>query len=130
VALVAVGTPRRVRWVGPPMAVAVGRVRCDLRRVLTRWRVREDVVDEVVLAVAELLGNVVRYARSGFCVRVELDEHRLYVAVEDDSAAALLPPSGTRTTQLGRLRLVNPVALRQGWHEQDAGKTVWAEFSA
>ena len=99
--------------------------------MLTRWRVREDVVDEVVLAVAELLDNVVRHARGGFCVRVELDEHRLYVAVEDDPAgAALLPASRTRTTPLGRLRLVNPVALRQGWHEQDAGKTVWAEFSA
>jgi hypothetical protein len=28
------------------------------------------------------------------------------------------------------LRLVNAVAMRWGWQEQDAGKTVWTEFSA
>jgi Histidine kinase-like ATPase domain len=130
-ALVAVGRPRRARWVGPPVAVAVGRVRRDLRCVLMRWRVREEVIDEVVMVVAELLDNVVRHARTGFCVLVELDERRLYVAVEDDLAG----PASPRTTKAAGaprsgLRLVNAVALRWGWYERDAGKTVWAEFSA
>jgi hypothetical protein len=75
--LVAVGGPRRVRWVGPPLTVAVGRVRRDLPRVLMRWRVREDVIDEVAVVVADLLDTIVRHARSGFGVLVELDEHRL-----------------------------------------------------
>ena len=130
-ALVAVGRPRRVRWVGPPVTVAVERVRRDLGRVLARWRVRDEVIDEVAVVVVELLDNVVRHARSGFCVLVELDERRLYVAVEDDLAATAsmrvpVRGSGSRTG----LRLVNAVALRWGWHEQDDGKTVWAEFLA
>ena len=130
-ALVAVGRPRRARWVGPPVAVAAGRVRRDLRQVLVRWRVREEVIDEVIAVVVELLDNVVRHARSGFCVLVELNERRLYVAVEDDlrGPASLRVPvtgCGPRTG----LRLVNAVALRWGWHEQDDGKTVWAEFLA
>ena len=130
-ALVAVGRPRCVRWVGPPVAVAVERVRRDLPRLLMRWQVREDVIDEVAMVVTELLDNVVRHARSGFCVVVELDERRLRVAVEDDMAGAAslrVPVTGVRS--LTGLRLVNAVALRWGWHEQDDGKTVWAEFLA
>jgi hypothetical protein len=34
--------------------------------------------------VVDLLGSVVRCARSGFCVLVELDERRTSVVVEDD----------------------------------------------
>jgi anti-sigma regulatory factor (Ser/Thr protein kinase) len=129
--LVAVGRPRRARWVGPPVAVAVGRVRRDLPRVLARWRVREDVIDEVVMVVAELLDNVVRHARSQFRVLVELDQRRLYVAVEDELAgAAPLRTPETRDAPRRGLRLVNATALRWGWNEQDAGKTVWAEFLA
>jgi hypothetical protein len=63
--LVAVGRPRRVGWVGPPVAVAVGRVRRDLARVLVRWRVRGDVIDEVVMVVVDLLDNVVRVPAAG-----------------------------------------------------------------
>lgn len=128
-ALVAVGSPRRVRWVGPPVAVAVERVRRDLCRVLMRWRVDEDVIDEVVLVVTELLDNVVRHARSGFSVLLELNERRLYLAVEDDLAGVTPlrePEVGVRP--ISGLRMVNAVALRWGWHEHDAGKTVWAEF--
>src|SRR3954465_7045812 len=67
--LVAVGRPRRVRWVGPP--VAVGRVRRDLplgAGCWVRWRVRGDVIDEVVIVVVDLLDNVVRRARSSGAV--------------------------------------------------------------
>jgi hypothetical protein len=39
-------------------------VRRDLPWVLLRWRVRADVIDEVVMVVADLLDNVVRRARS------------------------------------------------------------------
>jgi anti-sigma regulatory factor (Ser/Thr protein kinase) len=81
--------------------------------------------------VAELLDNVVQHARSGFSVLVELDEHQLYVAVEDELAgAAPLRTPRTRGAPRRGLRLVNAIALRWGWHEQDAGKTVWAEFLA
>jgi hypothetical protein len=130
-ALVAVGRPRRMRWAGPPVAVVVERVRRDVPRVLTRWRVREAVIDEVVMVVAELLDNVVRHTPGDFCVLLELDERRLYVAVEDDLAGAA-PFRTSKTIRRSRsgLRLVNAVALRWGWHEQDAGKTVWAEFLA
>lgn len=105
--LVAVGRPRRVQWVGPPLTIAVGRVRRDLPRVLARWRVRADVIDEVAVVVADLLDNLVRHARSGFCVLVELDEHRLYVAVQGNPAAAApLPGPQTRVARSG-LRLVS-----------------------
>jgi anti-sigma regulatory factor (Ser/Thr protein kinase) len=99
--------------------------------VLLRWRVREDVIDDVTLVVVELLDNVVRHTHSEFRLLVEFDEHRLYVAVEDDLAgpAPRPPPISTGRPRSG-LRLVNAVALRWGWQEHDAGKTVWAEFLA
>jgi hypothetical protein len=128
-ALVAVGRPRRVRWAGPPVEVVAGRVRHDLPRVLRRWRVRDDVVDEVATAVAELLDNIVRRACSAFCVLLELNERRLHVAVKEDPAVTA-PIRPSEPTIAPRLRLVNPVALRRGWHQQDAGRTLWAEFSA
>ncbi len=129
--LVLVGRPRRARWAGPPVAVAVERVRRDLYRVLVRWRVCEDVIDDVMLVVVELLDNVVRHARTGFCVHLELDERRVRVAVEDGLVGAAQPRTvrSTAPTFTG-LRLVNAIALRWGWHEQNAGKTVWAEFLA
>jgi hypothetical protein len=53
------------------------------------------------------------------------------VAVEADRAgAASLEAREPAVGSLSGLRLVNAVALRWGWHEQDDGKTVWAEFLA
>jgi hypothetical protein len=129
--LAAVGRPRRVQWVGPPVTVAVDRVHHDLVLVLIRWRVREDVIDDVVTVVTALLDNVVRHARTDFSVAVELSGPELRVTVHDDLAGAA--PRGT--PRLGGrpptgLRLVNATALRWGWYEQDVGKTVWAEFLA
>ena len=74
----------------------------DLPCLPVRWRVRRDVIDEVVMVVIDLLDSVVRRTRSGFCVLVELDERRLSVPVEDEPRPGARHPSGRRGPQEGR----------------------------
>ena len=99
--------------------------------MLVRWRLHEDVIDDAVLVVAELLSNVADHARTPFRLVLELRVRLLHVSVEDQAGGRA--PVGMGAAVSGRvsgLRVVNAVALRWGWQEHEAGKTVWAEFGA
>ncbi|KOG47179.1 hypothetical protein ADK75_25045 [Streptomyces virginiae] len=54
-----------VRWVADPDAASVPQVRSRVRATLDGWRVPAEVVDALLLAVSELVGNVVRHAGAG-----------------------------------------------------------------
>ncbi|MGW0395305.1 ATP-binding protein [Streptomyces sp. NPDC003042] len=54
-----------VHWVADPVAATVPQVRARVRVVLEGWRVPLDTVDVLLLAVGELVGNVVRHAGAG-----------------------------------------------------------------
>ena len=129
IALTAVDRPRRAEWTGSACAASAGRVRPEVRQVLVRWRLHEDVIDDAVLVVAELLSNVADHARTPFRLVLELRVRLLHVSVEDHAGGRA--PVGMGAAVSGRvsgLRVVNAVALRWGWQEHEAGKTVWAEF--
>ncbi|HEY9369141.1 ATP-binding protein [Streptomyces sp.] len=49
-------------WVAEPTAETVPLVRTRVRAVLEGWRIASDVADTLLLAVSELVGNVVRHA--------------------------------------------------------------------
>ncbi|MCX5307903.1 MULTISPECIES: ATP-binding protein [Streptomyces] len=54
-----------VHWVADPVAASVPQVRSRVRATLDGWRVPAEVVDALLLAVSELVGNVVRHAGGG-----------------------------------------------------------------
>ncbi|MDT9688915.1 ATP-binding protein [Streptomyces sp. P9(2023)] len=50
------------RWVSGPTPATVPLVRTRVRAVLEGWRIAADIADTLLLAVSELVGNVVRHA--------------------------------------------------------------------
>ncbi|MGW6982050.1 ATP-binding protein [Streptomyces sp. NPDC054932] len=52
-------------WVADPTAASVPQVRSRVRAVLDDWRVVGEVADALLLAVSELVANVVRHAGGG-----------------------------------------------------------------
>ncbi|MFG2976574.1 ATP-binding protein [Streptomyces sp. NPDC048331] len=59
-----------VHWVADPVAASVPQVRARVRATLDGWRVPGEVVDALLLAVSELVGNVVRHAGGAGRMRV------------------------------------------------------------
>ncbi|MFI8521569.1 ATP-binding protein [Streptomyces sp. NPDC085481] len=57
-------TPARAfaHWVAEPTTETVPLVRSRVRAVLEGWRIATDTTDTLLLAVSELVGNVVRHA--------------------------------------------------------------------
>ncbi|MEU9085946.1 ATP-binding protein [Streptomyces sp. NPDC048357] len=54
-----------VHWVADPVAASVPQVRARVRAALDGWRVPCGAADVLLLAVSELVGNVVRHAGAG-----------------------------------------------------------------
>jgi hypothetical protein len=96
--------------------------------VLSEWAA-DGYVDAAVLAVSELVTNAVLHARSGPMVTMRLENGRLRVEVQDESAVTPSrkrygPEAGT-----GRgLMLVESVAASWGCDTAPGGKSVWFEL--
>ena len=106
-----------------PVAGSAAQLRHQLRGVLWSWRLPQDVVDDAVVISDELAANAIVHAGTTFHVSVELHGPLLRITIADSCAR---PPQ--RRTRRGRgLRTVTHTALRWGWQEYDAGKTIWAE---
>ncbi|MFD9078450.1 ATP-binding protein [Streptomyces erythrochromogenes] len=56
---------RFVHWVADPDVTSVPQVRARVRATLEAWSVPLDAADVLLLAVSELVGNVVRHAGAG-----------------------------------------------------------------
>ncbi|THA86103.1 ATP-binding protein [Streptomyces sp. A0592] len=56
---------RFVHWVADPDDTSVPQVRARVRATLETWAVPLDAADVLLLAVSELVGNVVRHAGAG-----------------------------------------------------------------
>ncbi|MGW6568584.1 ATP-binding protein [Streptomyces sp. NPDC054975] len=80
-----------VRWVPEPTAATVPSVRARVRALLEGWRIAADVADTFLLAVSELVGNVVQHAAgaSGCRMRVGVSSGGgwLCLRVADDAAS-------------------------------------------
>ncbi|MFE5934781.1 ATP-binding protein [Streptomyces sp. NPDC056470] len=80
-----------VRWIPGPTAAAVPLVRSRVRALLEGWRITSDVTDTFLLAVSELVGNVVRHAAAAtdrMRVAVSRGEDWLRLEVADGAATA------------------------------------------
>jgi anti-anti-sigma regulatory factor len=115
----------RLRLAPVPHSAGVARrfvaATCEL------WRC-EDVSEDAVAIVSELIGNVVRHARTDADLRLELRRRLLTVAVSDGDPVFPVrrPPSATRESGLG-LGIVTHLATSWGAGQTSTGgKVVWA----
>jgi anti-sigma regulatory factor (Ser/Thr protein kinase) len=86
------------------------------------------VADEIAVMVSELATNCVRHAGTDFTVGVEVDEHRIRVAVSDGGAGRPIVRSPGPREPSGRgLRIVRELADSFGIQDRQGapGKTVW-----
>ncbi|MEU9106069.1 ATP-binding protein [Streptomyces xanthophaeus] len=79
-----------VHWVADPVAANVPQVRARVRAALGEWRVSRDLSDLLLLAVSELVGNVVQHAAAGR-MRVALTWGGGWLRLEVADQAAGLP---------------------------------------
>ncbi|MEU7038893.1 ATP-binding protein [Streptomyces sp. NPDC046237] len=90
----AASTPTRifVHWVPEPTAATVPQVRSHVRSLLERWRIATDVADALLLAVSELVGNVVQHAAAATGrIRVAVSRGEGWLCLQVTDGAAALP---------------------------------------
>ncbi|WP_051781758.1 MULTISPECIES: ATP-binding protein [unclassified Streptomyces] len=80
-----------VHWVDEPVAASVPQVRSRVRATLDGWRVPGEVVDALLLAVSELVGNVVRHAGGAGRMRVAVAAGGGWLRLEVADRGAGLP---------------------------------------
>ncbi|MFB6620491.1 ATP-binding protein [Streptomyces sp. NPDC085524] len=90
----AVPAPQAVRsfvhWVADPVAAHVPQVRARVRTLLDGWRVPVHTADALLLAVSELVGNVVRHSGAGR-MRIALSCGGGWFRLEVADQGAVLP---------------------------------------
>ncbi|WP_329389056.1 ATP-binding protein [Streptomyces sp. NBC_01351] len=79
-----------VHWVTDPVAAHVPQVRARVRTVLDGWRISVDESDSLLLALSELVGNVVRHVGAGR-MRVALTSGGGWLRLEVADQGAGLP---------------------------------------
>ncbi|WP_314241479.1 ATP-binding protein [Streptomyces kutzneri] len=90
-----------VHWVCDPVAASVPQVRSRVRATLDAWRVPADVVDALLLAVSELVGNVVRHAGGAGRMRVAVAEGGGWFRLEVADRGAGLPRLPAPRSEVG-----------------------------
>ncbi|MFJ4776849.1 ATP-binding protein [Streptomyces sp. NPDC088762] len=84
------GSRNFTHWVTDPVAETVPQVRARVRAALEGWRVSAEEADVLLLAVSELVANVVRHAGAGR-MRVALASGGGWLRLEVADQGAALP---------------------------------------
>ncbi|MEU2777400.1 ATP-binding protein [Streptomyces sp. NPDC007162] len=110
-----------------PQQVCAHRARRDITALLMMWEVPQDLLDDVVLAVSELVTNAVQHGTGDVRLRAFNTNEQLRIEVTDDnSAPATLRAASDDDTSGRGLLLVS--ALAQNWGVSEDGKTTWCAF--
>ena len=113
-----------------PVAEACRRARELVGDACARWNVPE-AAGPASVVLSELVGNVVRHARTPMNVTLTLRRPYLHVAVEDGSRARAREVRPDLQDEGGRgLLLVRELAQRWGCVPAGTGKVVWAAVPA
>ncbi|MGW5398780.1 ATP-binding protein [Streptomyces sp. NPDC003952] len=79
------------RWTAEPTAATVPLIRSRLRSVLDGWEVAAEIVDVLLLAASELVGNVVLHAAGAGRLRVRISLREGWLQLEVADGAPSLP---------------------------------------
>lgn len=117
----------------PASLQSAGLARKATRMVLASWQLTH-LEETTVLLVSELVGNVVRHARTGghvLALRLEATGSWLRIEVHDADPRPPQPrvPVGLDESGFGFV-LVEALAGKWGIRETATGKAVWAELDA
>jgi anti-sigma regulatory factor (Ser/Thr protein kinase) len=125
-------TDRDTQTTLPVTGPAASRARAFTKDALARWNLAE-FEETAVLLVSELVGNVVRHARSreaGLRLRLQADLCRLRIEVFDTDPEVPRPRTPAEGDEPGfGFVLIEALAARWGVHQAPGGKTVWAELT-
>jgi anti-sigma regulatory factor (Ser/Thr protein kinase) len=116
----------------PADPTAARTARRQTRAALRRWRLPE-LVDSVVLAVSELVGNAIRHGRPPVVLMLRRTPRALRVEVHDEAPAQdVVRRDASSSAESGRgLMIVDAVSGETGVEDLPGdGKTVWARFDA
>ncbi|WP_439659696.1 ATP-binding protein [Lentzea sp. HUAS TT2] len=118
---------------GEPANLPLGRQRPSLAAV-RRWVRLEltgeetDAVDDVLLVVNELVSNAYRYTSEPSFLRVVVEQHKIRVEIEHDSAARPPLRKVSRPQRGYGLVLVARLSDRWGVDRVGVGTVVWADL--
>jgi anti-sigma regulatory factor (Ser/Thr protein kinase) len=105
------------------------RARAFCYGVLSTWQLPPLVLDDIVLAVSELVANALLYGGAAEQLRLRRSASRVLVEVFDREPAMPRPRIADADAESGRgLFLVRRVARRWGARAVPGGKAVWCEF--
>jgi anti-sigma regulatory factor (Ser/Thr protein kinase) len=111
----------------PPIPEAAGQARVFLRTAAESWDLPEPVLVDCLAIVSEIVGNVVRHARTPLTLRVSYDGVAVVIAATDGAVSVPEQHSAGDASEDGRgLLIIESLATEWGWHAAVVGKTLWA----
>ncbi|MBD0695401.1 ATP-binding protein [Streptomyces sp. CBMA123] len=127
------GQRRRLPLLGLPKPVA--RARAHTVLALGDWcppRTADGIAEDIVLVVAELVGNAMLHGGGPLELVLDLTGDRLRIEVSDRSGDLPAPREPHHPALPGGhgLFIVQRIADRWGAERHALGKTIWAEFDA
>lgn len=121
---------QREACVLPRSTTAPALARGFVSSTLTSWAVRDTFADVPLLA-SELVTNAVRHANGDVALSLQLEDHRMRVAVRDNSdALPVMGDLGAARNGGWGLHIVDQLASSWGLETDSDGKTVWCEIES
>jgi anti-sigma regulatory factor (Ser/Thr protein kinase) len=121
---------QRFQWRLPPLPESVRSARRLVTDACRQWGFG-DLIEPADVVISELVGNVVRHARTPMVVTLTVRGQHLFLTVRDERPDGDLPPRGTPlpdpASMAGRgLFLVDLHSCSRGLIRMADGKCVWA----
>lgn len=114
----------------PPVPEAAGLARIFMRQAMRDWGLSDEVRADCLAIASEIVGNVVRHARTPLTLRVSFDGLGVLIAATDGSVTVPEQHDASEASEDGRgLLIIETLASEWGWYAAPVGKTLWARVA-